>query len=235
MDKMQDEKMNAKSVKRALPYGVIFDMDGVLVDSEEFIASAACRMFAEKGLEVRPEDFVPFIGTGENRYLGGVAEKYDFPIEIEQAKKRTYDIYLEIIKGSLQPLPGVHEYIDKCRRMGKKMAVASSADRRKVMGNLKEIGLAEDVFDAVIVGEDVEHKKPAPDIFLKAAAGLKLAAKDCLVVEDAVSGVKAAKASGARCLALTSSFTREDLQGSDYFASNLADAPEEVLNWDNAG
>jgi HAD superfamily hydrolase (TIGR01509 family) len=223
--------MNNISNNNKLPLGVIFDMDGVLVDSEEFICKAACMMFAEKGLTVQPEDFVPFVGMGENRYIGGVAEKYNFPIEIDVVKKRTYDIYLEIIKGVLQPLPGVHEFIDTCRAMGKKIAVASSADRRKVIGNLQEINLPMGRFDAVIAAEDVEHKKPAPDIFLLAAERIGLNPKDCLVVEDAVSGVTAAKAAGSQCLALTSSFTCEQLSGADYFAEDLSEAPAEVLAW----
>jgi len=214
-----------------LPFGVIFDMDGVLVDSEQFICRAACRMFKELGLTVQPEDFLPFVGMGENRYIGGVAEKYKFSIDIDIVKKRTYDIYLEIIKGTLQPLPGVHEFIRTCKSMGKKIAVASSADRRKVLGNLAEIGLKLSCFDTVITAEDVVHKKPAPDIFLLAAERIKLDPNDCLVIEDAVSGVIAAKKAGARCLALTSSFTREQLKNADYWANNLADASSEVLNW----
>jgi HAD superfamily hydrolase (TIGR01509 family) len=214
-----------------LPYGVIFDMDGVLVDSEEFICKAACMMFAELGLQVQPEDFLPFVGTGENRYLGGVAEKYHFVIEIKQAKKRTYDIYLEIIKGRLKPLPGVFEFVDSCRKQGKKLAVASSADRRKILGNLQEIGLDMRLFEAVIVGEDVQQKKPAPDIFLLAIDRLGLKPQQCLVVEDAVSGVAAAKAAEAKCLALTTSFPKEKLSDADFFASNLAHVPDDALNW----
>ena len=217
--------------KNNLPLGVIFDMDGVLVDSEVFMCEAACLMFKEQGLTVWPEDFQPFVGMGENRYIGGVAEKYNFPVDIEAVKKRAYDIYLEIIKGTLQPLPGVHEFIKTCKSMGKKIAVASSADRRKVLGNLVEIGLELDRFDAVITAEDVVHKKPAPDIFLLAAERLGLNPKDCLVVEDAVSGVTAAKVAGARCLALTSSFTREQLKAADYWADDLADASPDTLNW----
>ena len=213
------------------PLGVIFDMDGVLVDSEKFICKAACRMFAEKGLTVQPEDFLPFVGTGENRYIGGVAEKYNFPVDIVAVKKRTHDIYLEIIKGALMPLAGVHDFIETCKSMGKKIAVASSADRRKVEGNLAEINLPPDRFDVVLTAEDVEHKKPAPDIFLLAAKHLGFDAKDCLVIEDAVSGVSAAKAAGARCLALTSSFTQEQLSNADYWAADLADASMDVLNW----
>jgi beta-phosphoglucomutase len=210
--------------------GVIFDMDGVLVDSEAYICRAACQMFKEWGQIVQPADFTPFIGTGENRYLGGVAEKYKLSVDIDQIKKRTYDIYLEIIRGNLKPLPGVHAFIEKCRANGKKLAVASSADRRKVVGNLNEIGLSPERFETVIVGEDVEHKKPAPDIFLLAAQRLNLPPQNCLVVEDAVSGVAAAKAAGARCLALTTSFTREELRGADYFAADLSEAPDAAID-----
>jgi beta-phosphoglucomutase len=202
-------------------HGVIFDMDGVLVDSEEFIAKAAMMMFAERGLKVKAEDFAPFVGMGENRYIGGVAEKYGHAGDIVELKKRTYDIYLEIIKGQLKPLPGVFRFVEKCREKGLKLAVASSADMRKVKGNLEEIGLGFDRFDAVISGEDVERKKPAPDIFLLAAKRIGVEPVKCIIVEDAVSGVKAAKAAGAKCLGITSYFTAEQLAGADWFAPSL--------------
>ena len=209
--------------------GVIFDMDGVLVDSEPFICKAACMMFAERGLEVQPQDFEAFVGMGENRYIGGVAEKHGYKVDIREVKQRTYDIYLEIIKGALKPLPGVFEFIDACRAEGLKLAVASSADLRKVQGNLTEIGLPFDSFDAVVTGNDVDRKKPAPDIFQEAAKRIGLDAVDCLVVEDAVSGVQAAKAAGARCLGITSSFTRDQLADADFCAQDLADAHQSDL------
>ncbi len=214
-----------------LPAGVIFDMDGVLLDSEPFICKAACMMFAERGLTVQPDDFLPFVGAGENRYIGGVAEKYHFPIDIEREKKRTYDIYLDIIKGQLHALPGVHEFIKTCRDQGKKIALASSADLRKVRGNLQEIQLPFSTFDAVVTGEDVVHKKPAPEIFLTAAAKMGLNPAHCLVVEDAVNGVAAAKSAGAKCLALTTSFTENQLSAADWFAPNLAHAPQQAIAW----
>jgi cytidine deaminase len=79
--------------------GVLFDMDGVLVDSEEFICRAAIEMFMESGIETTPEDFKPFTGTGENRYIGGVAEKYGISVDIEKVKARTYEIYGSIVRG----------------------------------------------------------------------------------------------------------------------------------------
>ena len=209
--------------------GVIFDMDGVLCDSEEFIAEAACRMFAERhDVKVTPEDFVPFVGAGENRYLGGVAEKYGVDFDLEPDKARTYEIYLEIIKGRLEPLSGAREFVADCRRRGLKLAVATSADRVKLEGNLREIGIPAETFDFVVTGSDVERKKPDPEIFLAAAHGLDLAAERCLVVEDAPNGVAAGRGSGAKVLALTTSFSDEDLRraGADWTAPDLAGVPE---------
>lgn len=214
-----------------LPKGIIFDMDGVLVDSEPYIMKAAMQMFAELGLKTVPEDFHPFTGTGENRFLGGVAEKYNFPVDIQQAKKRTYDIYLEIIKGKLKPLPGAREFVNNCRALGKKIAIASSADWRKVEGNLSEIKLPAALFDAIVAGEDVVHKKPAPDIFLLAAQKIGIDPKDCLIVEDALSGIKAAKAAGCKCLAITSSYIVDKLPGADFYAPDLAHVPKDAINW----
>jgi HAD superfamily hydrolase (TIGR01509 family) len=211
--------------------GVIFDMDGVLVDTEEWICRAATAMFAEKGLTVRPEDFRPFIGAGENRYLGGVAEKYGLELDLDRDKARTYDIYAEIVKGQLQPLPGVRRFLDRCRGRDLKLALATSADEVKMRVNLREIGLSAGTFEAAVNGLDVERKKPDPQIFLLASAKLGLDPRRCLIVEDAVNGVAAARAAGARCLALTTSFSAGDLAGADWIAPSLAEAPEAALDW----
>ena len=212
--------------------GIIFDMDGVLCDSEEFIAEAACKMFAETyNCTVRPEDFEPFVGTGENRYIGGVAEKYGIDWNLECDKARTYEIYLDIIKGRLDPLNGVREFVSATRKKGLKLAVASSADRVKVNGNLAEIDIPAETFDVCLSGSDVENKKPHPEIFITAAQQLNLPAQRCLVVEDAPNGVRSAKAAGAMCLGLTTSFTADELrrEGADWTASDLADVPEEFM------
>jgi beta-phosphoglucomutase len=211
--------------------GVLFDMDGVLADSEEFICRAGIEMFREKGLFVGRDDFRPFTGMGENRYLGGVAEKYGFPFEVEKDKARTYQIYEEIVHGRLHPLPGVFDFIEKCRSLGLRMAVASSADETKVLINLREIGLDPSLFNALVNGQQVERKKPFPDIFIKASEDIGALPRQCLVVEDAVSGVKAAKEAGCRCLALTTSFGREELVEADWIVRDLSAAPRECLEW----
>ena len=211
--------------------GVLFDMDGVLVDSEEFICKAAIMMFKEKGLIVQPEDFIPFVGTGENRYLGGVAEKYHFPIDIENAKARTYEIYGEIIKGKLKPLEGVEGFIATCREKGLKIAVATSADEVKMIANLEETGIPPETFDATVNGLMIKNKKPDPEIFITAARLLGLQPARCLVVEDAPNGVAAGKRAGARVLAVMSSFSAEQLKGADWVAKNLREYPPEVFLW----
>ena len=129
--------------------GILFDMDGVLVDSEAFICKAAIMMYNELGVKVYPDDFLPFVGMGENRYIGGVAEKYGIKIDIEKVKARTYAIYELIVKGKLDPLPGTHEFISKCRKKGFKIALATSADKVKMEVNLREIGLSETIFNEI--------------------------------------------------------------------------------------
>jgi len=210
---------------------VIFDMDGVLVDSEVFIQRAAVQMFQEKGYQLAAEDFLPFTGMGENRYLGGVAEKHNIPFDLEKDKARTYQIYGELVRGRLSPLDGVHQFIDRCRGRDLKMAVASSADTVKVHINLEEIGLERKQFQAIVTGLDIEHKKPAPDIFLKAAELVGADPGRCLVVEDAISGVAAGKAAGAKVLALTTSFPAGELSEADWITDTLATAGIEVLEW----
>ena len=211
--------------------GVLFDMDGVLLDSEEFMCEAAIRMFSEKGLLVRKEDFLPFVGMGENRYLGGVAEKYGCDFNLEKDKGRAYQIYSEITAGKLFPLPGVHDFIKRCRKRALKLGVATSADRVKMEINLAALDLSAGTWDQTVNGLEVERKKPFPDIYLEAARRLELNPEECLVVEDAVSGIDAAKAAGCRCLALRTSFPAEKLANADWICDTLADAPDESMEW----
>ncbi|TMQ50529.1 MAG: HAD family hydrolase [Candidatus Eisenbacteria bacterium] len=131
--------------------GIIFDMDGVLVDSEAFIAAAAIEMFRETyGLQVTRDGFAPFVGTGEDRFIAGVAELHGIRATLPRDKQRTYAIYLKLIRGKLRALPGAIEFARACRERGLKIAVATSADRIKLEGNLREIGLPAATFDAVV-------------------------------------------------------------------------------------
>jgi len=121
---------------------------------------------------------------------------------------------------------------------GRQCALGGPLDHRAVRqgigkryANLEEVGLPPATFDAVVDGNDVVRKKPAPDIFLEAARRLGLPPETCLVIEDAVSGVAAARAAGSRCLALTTSFSAQELAGADWIAPDLGHVPDEVLAW----
>ncbi len=206
-------------------------MDGVLLDSEEYICQAAVEMFREKGFKVDPADFLEFTGMGENRYLGGVAEKNHIPFELEKDKARTYEIYGKLVNGRLEAFPGVKAFIRTCLDRDLKIAVASSADSVKIMINLEEIGIPAETFDTIVSGLDIEHKKPAPDVFLKAAENLGVNPRECLVIEDAISGVTAGKAAGARVLALTTSFTAEELSNADWIVASLPEADRAIFEW----
>jgi len=234
---------------------VIFDMDGVLTDSEWFIAEAGRIMFKEThGVDVTHEDFTSFVGQGENRFLGGVAEKYGVAgFDVERDKARTYSIYADLVQGALKPLPGSVEFIHRCRELGLKTALATSADHTKVAINMEAIGLSNTgmaseqvglaaaieaaarnkAFDAMVNALDVERLKPHPDLFLEAASRLEEDPAACWVVEDSISGVEAAKAAGMRCLALLTTFAEDKIKtaGPDKIAKDLSEVkPEELLS-----
>jgi len=186
-------------------------MDGVLVDSEEFIREAAVGMFSEKGYSVMAEDFIPFTGTGENRFLGGVAEKYGIPLEIKKDKTRTYLIYEEIVKGRLKALSGVFETMELCRNLDLKTALTTSADEFKMLVNLKEIGLPIESFNTTVFADMVRNKKPDPEIFLTACEMLGLKPSECVVIEDAISGLEAARSAGMKSIGLSTTFSPDEL------------------------
>ncbi len=202
---------------------VIFDMDGVLADSEPLICAAAREMFRERGVIVQPEDFLPFVGAGENRYIGGVAEKYGVALDLVEAKARTYELYLRMVPERLFVFPGAVALVNACRGAGWRCAIASSADRVKVDANLRKIGLPFPSWQVVVTAEDVARRKPDPMIFLKASERLGVAPADCTVVEDALNGVAAAKAAGMRCVAVATTFPAEQLSQADVVRATLAE------------
>jgi beta-phosphoglucomutase len=206
-------------------YSILFDMDGVLVDSEPVIEAAAIAGLAEYGVSAKPQDFIPFIGTGEDKYIGGVSEKYGVPYKLEM-KARVYEIYLEIVPLKLKVFDGIVELLEQWNKEGIKMALASSADRIKIDANLRVAGIAPSLFSAIISGEDVANKKPSPDIYQLAAKKIGSRPEECIVIEDAINGIQAAKAAGMKCLAVATSFKREVLEkeSPEFIVDKLRDA-----------
>lgn len=190
---------------------IIFDMDGVLVDSENAIRVACVKMFENMGVHVRHEDFIPFTGMGENRFIGGVAEQYGLTFELSM-KERAYQIYGKIAPEYVVVYDGIRELIHTLRSRSCKIAVASAADAVKVNVNLRCMGFSPSDFDALVTGNDVAKHKPDPDVFLTAARKLGAYPAQCLVVEDAVAGCQAAKAAGMHCIGVLSTFDADMLK-----------------------
>ncbi|XP_007031176.2 PREDICTED: NHL repeat-containing protein 2 [Theobroma cacao] len=194
---------------------VLFDMDGVLCNSENPSRKAGVDVFAEMGVQVTVEDFVPFTGMGEAYFLGGVASvKGVKEFDPEAAKKRFFEIYLDKYAkpNSGIGFPGALELITQCKNKGLKVAVASSADRVKVDANLAAAGLPLSMFDAIVSADAFENLKPAPDIFLAASKILDVPPDECIVIEDALAGVQAAKAAKMRCIAVTTTLKEDTLK-----------------------
>ncbi|MDD3766172.1 MAG: HAD-IA family hydrolase [Eubacteriales bacterium] len=210
---------------------IIFDMDGVLVDSEPVIEKAAIMFFKEIGVNAVSDDFKPFIGAGEDRYIGGVCEKYGIQYNTDM-KKRVYDIYLEIVGSFLKVYEGTLPTLIKLKEKGYKLALASSADAVKINANLTVAGIDKSIFDVIISGGDVKNKKPAPDIYLKTAKTLGEEPEKCVVIEDAINGVKAAKDAGMICIGLTTSFSKDRIldAGADYICSDIKDIYDIIKN-----
>lgn len=189
---------------------VLFDMDGVLIDSEALIMRAAIAALGEFGVNAEPEDFTPYIGAGEVKFVGGPAEKHGAKY-VPEMKDRTYEIYADLLKTAEGAVyDGVLDVIKAVKR-NYTAAVCSAADLVKVSHNLAAIGVTPEFFGAVVTGSDVTRQKPHPDIFLKGAEKLGTEPSACVVIEDSLNGIRAAKAAGMKSVAVTTSFTREVL------------------------
>ena len=189
---------------------ILFDMDGVLIESEFLMRKAAIQALSEYGISPRHEDFIEFTGMGEDRFVGGVAEKYGLTYTFAM-KERAYDYFGEQVKELAEVPAGVKEMLTQLHEMGLTLAVCSAADLRKVRYNIQAIGVDESIFTALVTGSDVKRKKPFPDIYLEGARRVGIDPKDCLVVEDAISGIQAAHAAGMHAVGVPTTFSKEVL------------------------
>ena len=204
---------------------ILFDMDGVLICSEELTAKAAILALRDFGVEAKAEDFAPFVGQGDDRYVGCVAQLHGKEYQ-PAMKERMYDYFSERVCSEAILPEGVKDVLFTLKSRGYRLAVCSSADRRKVEANLKAIGVTDAFFDAVLTGSEVSKKKPDPEIYLRGAEAVGEMPEHCLVVEDAPSGLAAAHRGGMDVVGITSSFPREVLcrdETPDYLVEKFSD------------
>lgn len=203
---------SARDMQRA----VIFDMDGVLVDSEPIYREAARLEAADLGFTLTDADLDRFTGLAAERMWSELRGRFGLTEPIPALIEREVDRFLALIAGrELHPMPGIPEFLTRLRQAGIPVAVASSSRRRVVERVIARLGLA-DILRVRIAGEDVTAGKPAPDIFLQAAARLGIPPAACFVVEDSANGVRAAGAAGMRCIGFRNPNSgNQDLTGAD--------------------
>lgn len=213
------------------PELIIFDMDGVLVDSEATFKCACADALHTFGVFPEHEEFTPYTGMGDPVYIGEVAKAHGVPFQPEMVDL-SYKLYAEYAVRTLKVFPWSRTVLNTLHRNGFPICVASSAGLFKVKVNLECVGVDLGIFETIVSGDEVERRKPFPDIFLKAAEKCKTDPSRCLVFEDAKSGVAAAKAAGMTVATVTTSFSADELlsQGSDFVCDDLRKAVTEYCD-----
>lgn len=192
---------------------IIFDMDGTIVQSTEADYLAWKMVFEEHGRKLSFEDYGPLLGIKSAE----VARKeLGLEGEAQQEALQKKLLYFEeiIAEEGIKPVPYVEDLLMHLSALPIKLALATSSRRKKMELVMKKLNLLK-YFEVIVAGEDVLHGKPAPDIFLTVAERLDLKPEECVVIEDAAMGVKAAKNAGMKCIAITTTHAKELLQDAD--------------------
>lgn len=203
---------------------VIFDCDGVLVDSERLCHEALRQTLADEGVELTLEQaFAHFMGTSEAVLLDIVERLIERPVPgdfIARFGARSFDAF----RSDLQAVDGVHDVI---RGLGARYCVASNGPKEKMRFTLGHTGLLPHFEDRLFSADDVSRPKPAPDLFLHAARTMGAQPAECIVIEDSPTGVKAARAAGMRVLGYAAMTPAERLRdaGADTLFDHMKQLP----------
>lgn len=179
---------------------VLFDMDGTLVDTERIYRACWRQAMDELGIVIDTERFFVNVSGMNIPTIRAFCEKeYGTEFPFEQLRQRRRSLMNERIERDGAPRKrGVPDIFPVLKRMGVKIAVASSSGIAWVPKVLRSAGIDVGVFDCLMTGDNVEHGKPDPEIFLKTAAALEVAPRECVVAEDSANGVRAGYAAGMR-------------------------------------
>jgi HAD superfamily hydrolase (TIGR01509 family) len=204
---------------------VIFDCDGVLVDSEQAAFEVSSAMAAELGITLSFSDHVRYFGSRDSDMFSDLASKHGVVLP-EGFLERTEARKMERYREGVPVMTGALHAVRRIAGAGVALCVASSATGERTRVKLEPVGLLEFFGDYVFTAYDVPKGKPAPDLFLHAAASMGFASDDCVVIEDAAVGVQAAMAAGMRVLGYAPTGDRQGLNdmGAEVFVS-MAEVP----------
>jgi HAD superfamily hydrolase (TIGR01509 family) len=208
---------------------VIFDMDGVIVDSEPLHKETERVTLSPYGISLSDEELNSYMGTEARVLLANYIERYSLPVPFADL----YAVYrknlIRIFRESVEPIPATLRLIRSLKASGVRLAVGSSSHRDLVELVLEKLGIA-DAFCAVVTGEDAPRSKPYPDIFIETVRRLGVASGACLVIEDSANGVRAAKAAGLRCLGFRNPTSGgQDLKEADWIVDSMEAVDESIL------
>jgi beta-phosphoglucomutase len=191
------------------PRALIFDMDGVIVDSEALHESAKQQALRSAGIEVHESVFAQYTGRSDRAMITDLAKVHGrSDSEVEAILLETQRLYT-LGEPQLRPISGAIEFLGWAREHYR-LAIATSATPRNRTSILANLRLAQ-VFDVAVDSASVIQAKPSPDIFLRAIADLELPAEDCWVIEDSVNGIVAARHAQCVAVGLTTSFHQSQL------------------------
>jgi beta-phosphoglucomutase len=200
---------------------VLFDLDGVLVDSEPISREASDKILSDAGIVQTPEERTRVYGRRTIDNYRDAIEARGLDLDPAELVRRKNALFRKLIKGRLRPLPGVVDLLSELNEKGVKTAVVSSSPLERVNASLHEVGLKTE-FDAVLSGDCCVKGKPDPDPFLTAAERLGVEPGECVVLEDAEAGILAAKAAGMRVVAVKSPNTHgQDLSKADVIVDSV--------------
>lgn len=210
-------------------WAVIFDMDGVIADSEPTYLEAINVLLAPTGHRMSEAQYEEIIGTSTEHTWRTITETFGLEGTMADHIRRYNEILLDLLRRPREPLPGVRELLAELRRVRVPAALATSSWKSWAEALLQATGL-DGTFNAVVWREMVEHPKPAPDLFLRAAELVEVEPARCIVVEDTAPGLEAAKAAGMLAVQVRSASTALPPQPhADLVLDSLKDFPRELV------
>lgn len=212
------------------PWAVIFDMDGVLVDSAPAHFESWQRLAREEGIVITHEQFEAGFGR-QNRdiipmFFGPVS-----PIRLAEIAERKESLYREIVRNNVPAVPGAARLVHELASQGIPLALGSAGPRDNIQLVLDSMGVSPH-FRVIVSGEDASRGKPDPMVFQLACTRLEMLPARCVVIEDAIAGVQAAKAAGTRVAAVMMHHSANALRkaGADLVVSRISDlTPDDLL------